>query len=258
MGAYERNAARNYDHFYEIKKYSQEVKFIDETTGGVFGKRILDVGCGTGTHAALLSDMHPSSILGIDTSAEMIEIASEKAKGKSNLGFVNVSLTDLHLTEKYDVVVSMFNVVNHIMTLREVSCFFEEISKRMVPHGHLIFDCWNGIAAIKDAPRTQCRQYEIPHIGHITTDTTPEINLIKSNVRMKTHVVVEKSGTMVDSYDYTLEHTLWTPKVFVDLIEENDMVIENIHGGNYELVHPATEDDYKIIFVCRKRRNNND
>ena len=123
----------------------------------------------------------------------------------------------------------------------------------MEPGGYLIFDCWNGIAAIRDIPKTQQRQYEIPHIGHVTTNTTPEINLIKSSVKMKTHVVVEKSGIVADSYDYTLEHILWTPKVFIDLIESNDMVIENIHGGNYELIHPATEDDYKIIFVCRKK-----
>jgi len=53
--------------------------------GDLSGKRILDVGCGTGTMAILIKQMYPTAnITGLDGDPQILEIARSKAK---KLGF---------------------------------------------------------------------------------------------------------------------------------------------------------------------------
>jgi ubiquinone/menaquinone biosynthesis C-methylase UbiE len=49
---------------------------------------ILDVGCGTGNLAVLLSDLYPGiRVAGVDASAGMVEVAASKAGARGNLDF---------------------------------------------------------------------------------------------------------------------------------------------------------------------------
>lgn len=83
------------------------------------GKRILELGCGTGN---LLKALQPSKGLGIDFSPEMVKIAKEKY---ANLDFKVMDAENIKLNEKFDYVI-MSDLVGH---LPDVWQAFRELHK---------------------------------------------------------------------------------------------------------------------------------
>ena len=75
--------ARYYDLLYKDKDYSAEVKYVVNKIQNFCpkAKKILDLGCGTGKHAALLAEVG-FEVTGIDQSRDMIALAEKR---KENL-----------------------------------------------------------------------------------------------------------------------------------------------------------------------------
>jgi len=69
-------------------------------------KTVLDVGCADGTVTLVLAEMFPEiKFVGIDLSKEFVDMANEKAAGKTNVTFENLYLRDrLANPERFDVV----------------------------------------------------------------------------------------------------------------------------------------------------------
>jgi ubiquinone/menaquinone biosynthesis C-methylase UbiE len=84
-----------------------EVPYILELIGDVRGKKILDVGCGTGFYSLWFSEKG-AKVLGIDNSKEMIRIAKEKASKKMlDAKFLIGDVTDLRIEDGvFDLVLS--------------------------------------------------------------------------------------------------------------------------------------------------------
>ncbi len=75
------------------------------------GKRVLELGCGTG---AILDSLKPSYGVGIDLSPEMITVARQK---RPHLHFETGDIEHLALKETFDYVV-MVDIVEHLSNLR--------------------------------------------------------------------------------------------------------------------------------------------
>src|SRR6201997_4311753 len=55
-----------------------EQRFLSQMLPDVRGLDVLDAGCGTGRWLQLLAAQHPASLLGVDTSPQMLQRASAK------------------------------------------------------------------------------------------------------------------------------------------------------------------------------------
>jgi SAM-dependent methyltransferase len=91
-------------------------------------KTILDVGCGTGTHARILRDQFNLEVDGVDIDQDMIAIARAKIpEGTFDVG----DMSDFDTGQRYDVIVSMFSAIGYVQTLENVTkalkCFREHI-----------------------------------------------------------------------------------------------------------------------------------
>jgi SAM-dependent methyltransferase len=75
------------------------------------GRRVLELGCGTG---AILESLRPSYGLGIDLSPEMVAVARQK---RPHLSFQVGDIEHLRLTETFDYVV-MVDLVEHLSNLQ--------------------------------------------------------------------------------------------------------------------------------------------
>ncbi len=76
-------------------------------------ERVLDLGCGNGIVTAQIAALVPSgSVLGVDSSADMIAFASEHFD-RTNLRFETADIRHLRFHEEFDVVVS-FNALHWI------------------------------------------------------------------------------------------------------------------------------------------------
>jgi len=77
------------------------------------GKRVLEVGCGTGE---ILAAMQPSRGLGIDISNQMVQLASAKFP---QYAFIHSPIEDLRLDEKFDYII-LVDVVDHVYDVMDV------------------------------------------------------------------------------------------------------------------------------------------
>jgi len=99
-------------------------------------ERVLDIGCGDGKITAGIADLVPNgSVLGIDSSGEMVRFAMEKFPPEihKNLRFAEADARDLHFDEEFDLVVS-FATLHWIWDHRPV---LRGIERALKPGGRI-------------------------------------------------------------------------------------------------------------------------
>lgn len=129
--------AKYYDLFYSNKSYQKEVDFLAKLIGN--RKSILDVGCGTGIHMSNLENIGYNCD-GIDLNNDMLDVARNKVKGNLFHG----NLLDFNLNKKYDAIVSMFAVFNHLDNYEELENGIKNLYNHLNENGILIIDLHNG------------------------------------------------------------------------------------------------------------------
>ncbi len=106
-----------YDLFYmSMKDYSAEAgQFADLIRRTrPHCRTLLDVGCGTGEHARLLSEVHGFEVDGFDVDPAMVAIARTKwPHGRFDVA----DMMDFHLGRRYDGVLNLFGAIAHAVTV---------------------------------------------------------------------------------------------------------------------------------------------
>jgi SAM-dependent methyltransferase len=248
--------ADTYDKIFAKKNYEEEAKFI-LNAAGIYSKEqvktILDFGCGTGTHSYILSKLADCKIVGYDTSLDMISLASKKYKNINNCSFVDdIRALPIQIENKFDLVISMFYVINHINNFKDLESFFEDISLRCKTNGIFIFDCWNAIAVTRDPPKDSSRERYSNNNTRIVTKCVSSNDLMNSFVQMKNNVEIYDGNILLDRFSYSLNHSLWTPRMLKEVLEQKNFEILKIVKP-YDIKSEASYEDYKIAYICKKR-----
>jgi len=98
-------------------------------------RSLLELGCGTG---ALLSGLAADlSVTGIDRSAEMLSIAAHTVPGAR---LVQADITAFTLPDRFDVVMCMFDTLNHVTTVDGWLRLFQCAHQHLSDGGLFIFD----------------------------------------------------------------------------------------------------------------------
>ena len=98
--------------------------------------RILDLCCGTGQLAQILAD-RGYQVTGLDSSGEMLHFARENAPAAE---FIQDDACSFRLPGVYHAVVSVFDSLNHIMTLEELTSVFHNVYAALRTGGLFLFD----------------------------------------------------------------------------------------------------------------------
>src|ERR1051326_3142735 len=110
--------AELYDLFYADKAYAEESRFVAEcmrefNSGPT--RDILELACGTGRHAIEFERLG-YNVTATDCSADMLEIARERARGK-NVHLVGADMEQLDLLKKnFDAAVCLFDSIGYLKT----------------------------------------------------------------------------------------------------------------------------------------------
>lgn len=128
--------AKFYDKFYQNKDYEKEVDFLMNFIN--MGDNIIDIGCGTGIHASLISSKG-FNVDGLDLNEEMLKIA--RTRLNSTLYLQNI--LDININKKYDIVISMFAVINHLKDLNELEKCLLNLKNILQKNGKIIIDLHN-------------------------------------------------------------------------------------------------------------------
>lgn len=120
--------------FIETKASQYEfVSFVNFMGGDLKGKRILDLGCGTGRFGIKLANLTSAEVIGIDISDVSIEKANAlaKEKGVNNFHAIMNDFKDVEFEEQFDVVVCL-NMLHHTNERERIA---ENIYKSLKPGG---------------------------------------------------------------------------------------------------------------------------
>ena len=102
--------------------------------------RLLDLACGTGS-LALEFWKRGYRVSGADGSREMLDVAEEKArKADANIAFHHKNLLHPGGLPRAEGVLCLYDSLNYLMTLEEVSQALEGIRETVEPEGLFIFD----------------------------------------------------------------------------------------------------------------------
>jgi len=245
--------AQYYDLLYSLKNYKDEAEYVSKLIMKFAPKTktILDLGCGTGSHDFHLARKN-YDITGIDLSENMITIARGKqiSEGVKNLFFSQGDITTLNLNREYDCVVSLFHVMNYLITNDSMDMGFYNAVKHLKTGGIFIFDCWYGPAVLTDLPQTRIRKLENDKIK-VTRFVDPVIHFNDNIVDVNYEIFITEKETsrlvIIDEkhsvrYFFKSELELLFKKLNLKMLLAEEWLTENTPG----------KDTFGVCFVVQK------
>lgn len=98
--------------------------------------KVLDVGCGAGSHSLYLQNEKKLEIIAIDISKKAIETC--KLRGITNAKVEDILLFETN--EKFDTIILLMNGTGIFGTLKETPLFLEKLKSLLNPSGQILID----------------------------------------------------------------------------------------------------------------------
>jgi len=132
----------DYNHFAQfydavMGDRTQEVTMIQNMVAKEHpnAKKVLELACGTGALLKPLAKQYEVS--GLDLSEGMLTVA-QKALPRAHL--YHQSMIDFHIDEQFDVILCLFDSINHLLSFKDWQRMFARVAKHLNPGGVFIFD----------------------------------------------------------------------------------------------------------------------
>lgn len=132
-----------YDDFnsrYQNVRWTGQLLERAEATGLTIGRRLLDVGCGTGLSMIPMLD-RGWQVVACDVSPEMVEIAKRKTEGNE---YAEVRLADMRQLPddlgEFDLVWAVNDAVNYLLSADELQAALTGMRRCLAPGGVVLFD----------------------------------------------------------------------------------------------------------------------
>jgi SAM-dependent methyltransferase len=166
MSSYLGRHSELYDLFYADKPYQKEAFFVHKCLkeyGSGTKRRLLEIACGTGSHAFEL-EKFGYKIVAIDYSEDMIALANHKKKEKdSSIMFLCDDMRTLeNITETYDAAICLFDSIGYVITNEGLESTFKNVNRSLNPGGLFIFEFWHAAAMLRDYEPLRMRRWHTP------------------------------------------------------------------------------------------------
>jgi SAM-dependent methyltransferase len=143
-----------YDLTYrETMDYKKDCDILESIFKGfkMKTKSILDLGCGTGSHALILAK-RGYSVAGIDASKVMIEKAKAKAeKENMKIEFHVQDMRRMKLNRKFDCAISMFGALGFVYLYKGLVDTLSGLKQHLNKGGLFIFEFWS-VGGVRASP----------------------------------------------------------------------------------------------------------
>ncbi|UCE59744.1 MAG: class I SAM-dependent methyltransferase [Phycisphaerales bacterium] len=255
--------ARAYDTFYADQDVAEEVR---QATGlleinGKLGRRprVLDFGCGTGSHVIAFAEQGIDAV-GFDTSPAMIAQARAKplppgpAKVRFEAG-VFTSWCGQDPNEHFDGTVSFANILNCMESPEAMLAHLHSIRQKLAIGAKAFIEVWNGAAVFVDDPRPEIIRSQDRNnpAREVIRITRPEVDRINQRCILHYHVLtVDRSTGSSEEFDSTHRLQFLTPVQYRHLFELAGLAVVS----EFPKDHPhasITERDWHIAYLlCRQ------
>lgn len=201
MSLYIDRHASLYDIFYRDKPYAEEAAFVhqclQEYSIGTT-HRILEIACGTGTHALLL-EKFGYDIVATDYSADMIACARRKADDTgSSIRFYQQDMRSLDISERpFDAAICLFDSIGFVQTNEAIMEVLRGVHRHLHPNGLFMFEFWHASAMLHAYDPLRVRHWSTPK-GELLRISETELEYAKQLAKV-TYTIYElhDNGTYI-------------------------------------------------------------
>jgi SAM-dependent methyltransferase len=186
-----------YDLLYKDKDYASECERLKQLCNQYVpnARTLLELGSGTGNHSKYLAQMY--SVTSVEKSPFMIAIAKKKVAGLS-VKILQSDITQLpDFAQKFDICVSMFHVLNYLVSKRAIVSLFQSLKSILSLNGILIFDSWNGLAVLRDRPSSRVKEVRDGDLRVIRI-VTPTLRIFDNTCENNYRLLVFRNDHLVD------------------------------------------------------------
>ena len=206
------------------------------------GASILDLCCGTGQMARTLTALG-YQVTGLDGSAEMLCFARENAPDAE---FIHGDARFFELPESYDVVICVFDSLNHVMTLEELTDVFRNVHAVLREGGSFFFDM-NMEAGFAMTWHDNFGIVEDDHICIVRTSYSPE----ERTARFDTTIMLLEDGW--ERRDVTLLQKCYSASEILTALAAADFTgVESYAHDERQGLIGLTGDADRGFFLCKK------
>lgn len=190
---------------------------------GAPGRRLLDLGCGTGTLTIALQQKGYEPV-GVDLSPEMLAIAANKglAVGLGIDNWLAMDMRSLCLpTASFDIVICACDGFNYLRNNQELELVLEQLQRALRPSGLLLFDV-----------HTEYKMRDVFTCGPFVQETeagyciwSSEYDEVRGDAEHELTLFVHKKGDLWRRYEEFHHQHYFSP----------DMIEEALAGNGFSL-----------------------
>jgi SAM-dependent methyltransferase len=191
LTSYSGRHAELYDLFYADKPYAAEAAFVDQCLSNYSvgpADRVLEIACGTGTHAFQL-EKPGRQIVATDYSESMLQRAKQKAaEQSSDVEFQLQDMTRLEVSgAPFDAVICLFDAIGYVQTNEALAKVFQGVHKHLRRDGLFIFEFWHAAAMLRHYEPVRVRRWKtddatVVRISETSLDTANQLSRVTYSI----------------------------------------------------------------------------
>lgn len=231
-----------YDELMSNVPYDKWVNYVQACCRRfqVAGKKMLDLGCGTGTLTTLL-DKH-FEMTGVDLSANMLTIARDKLP---HVPFFQQNMIELDLNDQFDIIVTFCDSLNYVTDESDVMTTFERVSDHLVNGGLFLFDV-HSLYTIQSVYKDATFAYDSEQVAYIWNCFVEEDDRVEHDLTL----FVKQHDEYYKRYDeWHIQKTFPIDK-YKQMLSQTGFTILNV-SADFEWQAPKKTSE-RIFFATKK------
>jgi SAM-dependent methyltransferase len=245
--------ARLYDEFYATKPYAEEARCVSErlTAAGVPPKgRVLDLACGTGSHALELAALG-YEVVGVDIAEGMLEEAQKKASARDvTVEFLCQDLRQLDVGEgAFGAAVCLFYSLGYLLTDAAISDALGRVNRSLRPAGTFVVEAWHGAAMLSGYDEVRVRRLDLPS-GDVVWVSKTDVDIESESATVSYTVFRQAPDGRWDCFREEHRNRFFMRRDLARLLEAAGLVPYRWLSGYAD--EPITTETWHLVAVCRK------
>jgi SAM-dependent methyltransferase len=249
MTAYAGRHAELYDVFYAEKPYAAEAAFVHERLAHC--GRVLELACGTGTHALELEKLG-HAVYAIDYTPEMIARARQKAAQRgSRVRFEVVDMRSLDLPERdFDAAICLFDAIGYVRMNDAILDVLRGVREHLRPGGLFLFEYWHAAAMLRGYEPRRTRRFPMAG-GEIVRTSETTLAVAEQLAHVKYTIQEIAAGGTSTTFEETQTNRYFLVQEINVFLSAAGLEPLASYAG-FDIAAPITEDTWHIVAVARR------